>query len=376
MALDISRIPTPCYVLEETKLRDNLKIMAQVQQASGGKIILALKGYAMWSTFPIIREVLHGCTASSLNEARLAAEEFGKEVHVYAPAYTDAEFPEIVKLAHHITFNSFNQWRKFGQQALDAGISCAIRVNPQVAEVDVDMYNPCGSTSRLGVTAEEFQPEALEGIEGLHFHALCECGADSLERTLTAFEQRFGQWIPQMKWINFGGGHLMTREGYDIDLLIRLIKEFRARYDVEVYLEPGGAVGWQTGPLVASVLDIVHNNMAIAILDTSAAAHMPDVLEMPYRPKIRHAGEPGDKPYTYRLGGNTCLAGDVIGDYSFDKPLQVGDKIVLEDMIHYTFVKNTTFNGVNLPSLAIWTAEDQLRMVRTFGYQEFKNRLS
>lgn len=376
MALDISRIPTPCYVLEETKLRDNLKIMAQVQQASGGKIILALKGYAMWSTFPIIREVLHGCTASSLNEARLAAEEFGKEVHVYAPAYTDAEFPEIVKLAHHITFNSFNQWRKFGQQALDAGISCAIRVNPQVAEVDVDMYNPCGSTSRLGVTAEEFQPEALEGIEGLHFHALCECGADSLKRALTAFEQRFGQWIPQMKWINFGGGHLMTREGYDIDLLIRLIKEFRARYDVEVYLEPGGAVGWQTGPLVASVLDIVHNNMAIAILDTSAAAHMPDVLEMPYRPKIRHAGEPGDKPYTYRLGGNTCLAGDVIGDYSFDKPLQVGDKIVLEDMIHYTFVKNTTFNGVNLPSLAIWTAEDQLRMVRTFGYQEFKNRLS
>mgnify|MGYP002712948132 CR=1 FL=1 len=376
MALDISRIPTPCYVLEETKLRDNLKIMAQVQQASGGKIILALKGYAMWSTFPIIREVLHGCTASSLNEARLAAEEFGKEVHVYAPAYTDAEFPEIVKLAHHITFNSFNQWRRFGQQALDAGISCAIRVNPQVAEVDVDMYNPCGSTSRLGVTAEEFQPEALEGIEGLHFHALCECGADSLKRALTAFEQRFGQWIPQMKWINFGGGHLMTREGYDIDLLIRLIKEFRARYDVEVYLEPGGAVGWQTGPLVASVLDIVHNNMAIAILDTSAAAHMPDVLEMPYRPKIRHAGEPGDKPYTYRLGGNTCLAGDVIGDYSFDKPLQVGDKIVLEDMIHYTFVKNTTFNGVNLPSLAIWTAEDQLRMVRTFGYQEFKNRLS
>lgn len=226
------------------------------------------------------------------------------------------------------------------------------------------------------MTAEEFQPEALEGIEGLHFHALCECGADSLKRTLTAFEQRFGQWIPQMKWINFGGGHLMTREGYDIDLLIRLIKEFRARYDVEVYLEPGGAVGWQTGPLVASVLDIVHNNMAIAILDTSAAAHMPDVLEMPYRPKIRHAGEPGDKPYTYRLGGNTCLAGDVIGDYSFDKPLQVGDKIVLEDMIHYTFVKNTTFNGVNLPSLAIWTAEDQLRMVRTFGYQEFKNRLS
>ncbi|MCW8889087.1 MAG: carboxynorspermidine decarboxylase [Sedimenticola sp.] len=376
MTLDISRIPTPCYVLEENKLRANLKLMDQVQVASGCKIILALKGYAMWSTFPIIREVLHGCTASSLNEARLAADEFGKEVHVYAPAYTDAEFPEILKRAHHITFNSFNQWRRFGQQALDAGISCAIRVNPQVDEVAVDMYNPCGSTSRLGVTPEEFHPEALEGIEGLHFHALCECGADSLERTLAAFEERFGQWLPQMKWVNFGGGHLMTRKGYDIDLLIRLIKTFRERYDVEVYLEPGGAVGWQTGPLVASVLDIVHNNMAIAILDTSAAAHMPDVLEMPYRPTIRDAGEPGEKPYTYRLGGNTCLAGDVIGDYAFDKPLKVGDKIVLEDMIHYTFVKNTTFNGVNLPSLAIWTAEDQLRMVRTFGYQEFKNRLS
>lgn len=376
MTLDISRIPTPCYVLEEEKLRANLNLMQQVQHASGGKIILALKGYAMWSTFPIIREVLHGCTASSLNEARLAAEEFGKEVHVYAPAYTDAEFPEILKLAHHITFNSFNQWGKFGQRALAAGVSCGIRVNPQVSEVAVDMYNPCGSRSRLGVTPEEFRPEALEGIEGLHFHALCECGAESLERTLAAFEQHFGPWIPQMKWVNFGGGHLMTREGYDLELLIRLVKEFRQRYDVEVYLEPGGAVGWQTGPLVASVLDIVHNNMDIAILDTSAAAHMPDVLEMPYRPKIRQAGEPGEKPFTYRLGGNTCLAGDVIGDYAFDKPLQIGDKIVLEDMIHYTFVKNTTFNGVNLPSLAIWTSDDQLRMIRTFGYQEFKNRLS
>lgn len=376
MTLDISRIPTPCYVLEEEKLRANLNLMEEVQRASGGKIILALKGYAMWSTFPIIREVLHGCTASSLNEARLAAEEFGKEVHVYAPAYTDAEFPEILKLAHHITFNSFNQWAKFGQRALAAGVSCAIRVNPQVSEVAVDMYNPCGSTSRLGVTPEEFQPEALEGIEGLHFHALCECGAESLERTLAAFEQHFGQWIPQMKWINFGGGHLLTREGYDLELLIRLVKDFRERYGVEVYLEPGGAVGWQTGPLVASVLDIVHNNMDIAILDTSAAAHMPDVLEMPYLPTIRRAGEPGEKPFTYRLGGNTCLAGDVIGDYAFDKPLQVGDKVVLEDMIHYTFVKNTTFNGVNLPSLAIWTTDDQLRMIRTFGYQEFKNRLS
>jgi carboxynorspermidine decarboxylase len=377
MSLDISQIPTPCYVLEEEKLRANLKLMERVQRESGGKIILALKGYAMWSTFPIIRESLLGCTASSLNEARLAAEEFGREVHVYAPAYTDEEFPEILKLADHLSFNSFSQWRHFKEQALAAGVSCGIRVNPQVNEVAVDMYNPCGSTSRLGVVPEEFRPDELDGIEGLHFHALCECGADSLQRTLINFEERFGQWIPRMKWINFGGGHLMTREGYDVELLIRLIKEFRGRYpNVEVYLEPGGAVGWRTGPLVASVLDIVRNNMEIAILDTSAAAHMPDVLEMPYRPAVTGSGEPGEKAYTYRLGGNTCLAGDVIGDYSFDQPLKTGDKIVFEDMIHYTFVKNTTFNGVNLPALAIWTQNDELKMVRQFGYEDFKTRLS
>ena len=376
MALDIARIPTPCYVLEEERLRTNLALMERVQQASGGKIILALKGYAMWSTFPIIREILHGCTASSLNEARLAAEEFGKEVHIYAPAYSETDFPQILQLAHHLTFNSFSQWRRFGPQALAAGVSCAIRINPLVNEVEVDMYNPCGRTSRLGVTPEQFEPEALEGIEGLHFHALCECGAESLERTLDALEKHFGQWIPQMKWINFGGGHLMTRKDYDVDLLIRLVRDFRERHGVEVYLEPGGAVGWQTGPLVASVLDIVHNGMDIAILDTSAAAHMPDVLEMPYRPAVRGASEAGSTPHTYRLGGNTCLAGDIIGDYAFQQPLQVGDKIALEDMIHYTFVKNTTFNGVDLPSLAIWTCDDELRIVRQFGYEDFKNRLS
>jgi carboxynorspermidine decarboxylase len=376
MALDISRIPTPCYVLEEEKLRANLAIMERVQRESGGHIILALKGYAMWSTFPIIREVLQGCTASSLNEALLASEEFGREVHVYAPAYTDQEMPKLLQLADHMSFNSFSQWRRFREQALAAGVSCGIRVNPRVDEVATEMYNPCGPSSRLGVLAEEFRPDQLEGVEGLHFHALCECGADSLQRTLAAFEQRFGEWIPRMKWINFGGGHLMTREGYDVELLIRLVRDFRERHGVTVYLEPGGAVGWRTGPLVASVLDIVHSNMDIAILDTSAAAHMPDVLEMPYRPMVTGSGEPGEKAHTYRLGGNTCLAGDVIGDYSFDRPLQVGDRIVLEDMIHYTFVKNTTFNGVNLPSLAIWTRDDELKMIRTFGYEDFRNRLS
>ncbi|MET0101792.1 MAG: carboxynorspermidine decarboxylase [Sedimenticola sp.] len=376
MALDITRVPTPCYVLEEEKLRANLALMERVQRKSGGRIILALKGYAMWSSFPMIRQVLQGCTASSLNEALLASEKFGRELHLYAPAYSDAEMPRILELADHLSFNSFSQWRRFREQALAAGVSCGMRVNPQVNEVETEMYNPCGSTSRLGVTLEEFEPESLEGIDGLHFHALCECGADSLERTLEAFEARFGEWIPRMKWINFGGGHLMTREGYDVDLLIRLVRDFRQRYGTQVYLEPGGAVGWRTGPLVASVLDIVRNNMDIAILDTSAAAHMPDVLEMPYRPEVRDAGEPGEKPHTYRLGGNTCLAGDVIGDYSFDRPLQVGDRIVFEDMIHYTFVKNTTFNGVNLPSLAIWTEEGELKLVRRFGYEDFKRRLS
>ncbi|MES9877228.1 MAG: carboxynorspermidine decarboxylase [Candidatus Sedimenticola sp. PURPLELP] len=374
--MDVSKVPTPCYVLEEARLQANLALMERVQRESGGRIILALKGYAMWSSFPMLREVLRGCTASSLNEALLASEEFGREVHVYAPAYTDTEMPRILELADHLSFNSFSQWRRFKEQALAAGLSCGIRVNPQVDEVETDMYNPCGTTSRLGVTPEEFCPDELDGIEGLHFHALCECGADSLERTLEAFETRFGQWIPQMKWINFGGGHLMTREGYDLDLLIRLVRDFRARYGTQVYLEPGGAVGWRTGPLVASVLDIVRNNMDIAILDTSAAAHMPDILEMPYRPEVRGAGEPGEKAHTYRLGGNTCLAGDVIGDYSFDGPLRVGDRVVFEDMIHYTFVKSTTFNGVNLPSLAIWTADDELKLVRRFGYEDFKNRLS
>ncbi len=376
MSLDINRVPTPCYVLEEEKLLANLALMERVQQESGGHIILALKGYAMWSTFPLVREFLQGCTASSLNEALLASQEFGREVHVYAPAYTEAEMPRILELADHLSFNSFSQWRRFRSQALAAGVSCGIRVNPQVNEVETDMYNPCGSTSRLGVVPEEFRGDELEGIEGLHFHALCECGADSLQRTLEAFEQRFGKWIPQMKWINFGGGHLMTREGYDVELLIRLIRDFRERYGVSVYLEPGGAVGWRTGPLIASVLDIVHNNLDIAILDTSAAAHMPDVLEMPYRPMVTGSGEAGEKAHTYRLGGNTCLAGDVIGDYSFDQPLKVGDRIVFEDMIHYTFVKNTTFNGVNLPSLAIWTAAGELQVVRRFGYEDFRDRLS
>lgn len=375
--LDISQVPSPCYVLEEARLRANLAIMERVQRESGANIILALKGFAMWASFPIIREVLQGCTASSLNEALLAHEEFGRQLHVYAPAYVPEELPQILQLADHLSFNSCGQWRRYRDQALAAGVSCGIRVNPQVCEVSTDLYNPCGSHSRLGVTPEQFCPEALDGLDGLHFHALCESSAESLERTLEAFEGHFGQWLGRLKWVNFGGGHLMTRQGYNLELLISVLRGFRQRHPhLEVYLEPGGAVAWQTGPLVARVLDIVHNQMDIAILDTSAAAHMPDVLEMPYRPVVRGAKEPGEKPHLYRLGGNTCLAGDVIGDYSFDQPLQIGDPIVFEDMIHYTFVKNTTFNGVNLPSLAIWTQAGELRLIRRFGYQDFKGRLS
>jgi carboxynorspermidine decarboxylase len=375
-ALDTSRVPTPCYVLEEERLRANLAVMERVQRESGARILLALKGFALWSSFPIIRETLQGCTASSLNEARLAAEEFGREVHVYAPAYSEAEFAEILQRADHLSFNSFAQWQRFRGHALAAGVSCGIRVNPEVHEVPTAMYNPCGACSRLGVTRAEFRPALLDGIEGLHFHALCECGADSLARTLARFEDGFGEWIGQMRWINFGGGHLMTRDGYDVDLLIRLVREFRRRYGVEVYLEPGAAVAWDAGPLVASVLDIVHNEIDIAILDVSVAAHMPDCLEMPYRPAVQGAGLPDEYACTYRLGGNTCLAGDVLGDYSFATPLRVGDRIVFDDMLHYTFVKNTTFNGVNLPSLAIWTTSGELQLVRRFGYEDFRGRLS
>ena len=377
MPLDISRLPTPCYVLEEERLRANLAIMDRVQRESGGHIILALKGYAMWSSFPVIREVLPGCTASSLNEVRLAAEEFGRQVHVYAPAYNASEFPDILLLADHISFNSFSQWQRFRDQALAAGVSCGIRINPEVNEVETDMYNPCGSRSRLGVTRAEFRSGLLDGIEGLHFHALCECGAESLQRTLQQFEAGFGEWIGQMRWINFGGGHLITSEGYDLDLLIHLIRRFREKYGVEVYLEPGAAVGWCTGPLVASVLDIMHNEMDIAILDASAAAHMPDVLEMPYRPTIDGGAGPDEKKHTYRLAGPTCLAGDVIGDYSFDQPLNIGDKLVFGDMAHYTMVKNTMFNGINAPDIVLYDPDkDEYKLQRRFTYEDFKSHLS
>jgi carboxynorspermidine decarboxylase len=378
--IDLKKIgQTPCYICEEELLENNLKTLDRIQKESGAKVILALKGYAFWSTFDLIGRYLHGCTASGLHEAKLAFEEMGKEVHTYSPAFKEEEIDEIARISDHIVFNSPGQFRRFKERvkAVNPAISLSLRVNPEFSSSPVDLYNPCGLYSRLGTTKANFDEMLVDELDGLNFHALCEQNVDALEGVLEAFEAKFGDYIGGMKYINFGGGHHITRKDYDVERLIEVIKAFRARHNnIEVYLEPGEAVGWQTGPLVASVLDIVHNGMDIAILDTSAEAHMPDTLAMPYRAEVRGTGEPGEKPHTYRLGGNTCLAGDIMGDYSFDEPLKIGDKIVFEDQIHYTFVKNTTFNGIKLPSLAIWTKSDELKIVREFGYKDYKMRLS
>lgn len=376
--MDIRQVPSPCYLCDLGLLRRNLELLGRVQQESGAEVICALKGFALFSTFPLVRQYLKGAAASSLHEARLAREEMGGQVHVYAPAYREDDFDAILGLADHLSFNSFSQWRRFRERvrASPRPLSCGIRVNPEYAEVGTDLYNPCVPYSRLGVVASELREDELDGIEGLHFHALCEQGAEVLERVLGTFEARFGRYLARMRWVNFGGGHHITRQGYEVERLIDLIRAFRARHGVRVILEPGEAVGWQTGVLVATVEDLVHNGMDIAILDVSATAHMPDVLEMPYRPEVRGAGLPGEFPHTYRLGGTTCLAGDVVGDYSFPEPLRVGDRVVLEDMIHYTMVKTTTFNGVKHPSIGLWTEDGIFRLVRTFGYKDYRNRLS
>lgn len=374
----IEQAPTPCYVCDTSKLAANLATLDTVQRRCGAKIILAFKGFAMWRLFPQIRAVLPGASASSLDEARLAREEFGGEVHVYCPAYRDADFAEIISYADHLVFNSFSQWRHF-RRAVDEyprPVSCGIRVNPEYSEVEIDLYNPCGRYSRLGVTRKYFCPDLLDGISGLHFHALCEQNADALRGTLRAFEEKFGEFLPGMQWVNFGGGHHITRSDYDVDLLCRLIDKIQQSYGVQVYLEPGEAVALNIGVLVTKVLDIVENEISTAILDTSATTHMPDVLEMPYRPRIFGAGEPGRYPHNYRLGGLSCLAGDIIGDYSFPHPLMPGQRLVFGDMAHYTMVKNTTFNGVRLPSIAIYDPAGGLEVVRNFTYEDYRNRLS
>lgn len=380
--VDLSQVPSPCHVLHRGLLEQNLRILRSVMDRSGAKIILALKGFAQFSEAKLISKYLVGTTASGIHEALLGREEFCGEVHAYSPAFKDEEFADLLRVADHISFNSPTQWKRHKAAALAAGrkLSFGLRVNPEHAEVDVELYNPCAAGSRLGTLRSEIKSAAdLDGLEGLHFHTMCQQGSDVLERTVAAFEAKFGEFIPQMKWVNFGGGHHITREGYDLDRLVRIITGFRQRWGqhIQVYLEPGEAIGIGTGVLVGTVLDLVHNGVDIAIIDISATNHMPDTLEMPYRADIMDADLPGKLPHTYRLGSVTCLAGDVIGDYSFPSPLKIGQRLVFMDMSHYTFVKNTTFNGVPLPAIASFDpTSGQTQVVRRFGYADYKNRLS
>ncbi|MDO5046546.1 carboxynorspermidine decarboxylase, partial [Campylobacter sp.] len=374
----LNTIKTPAYVCEEALLRKNLEILKRVKDESGAKVLVALKGFALSGVMDIVSEYLDGATCSGLYEAKFAKDYIKGEIHTYSPAFKDEDIDEILDISKHVVFNSFNQWQKFKDKALSKDIICGLRVNPESSASPTDMYNPCARFSRLGITRANFKPELLEGITGLHFHALCEESAESLETVLMAFEEKFGEFIPKMKWINFGGGHHITRKDYNVDLLIKLVKNFREKYGVEVYLEPGEAVGWQCGFLISSVLDIVENEKNIAVLDASAEAHMPDTILMPYRPAVR--GESKNGKFSYRFGGNTCLAGDIVGqdagsaDYKFDTELKIGDKIIFEDQIHYTIVKNTTFNGIKLPDLLLLTKEGEIKILREFGYEEYKRR--
>ncbi len=378
MDIDISTLPTPSYLVDQRLLIKNLELLASVKERTGCKILLAQKAFSMFSVYPLIAKYLDGVTSSGVMEARLGYEEMGKEVHTYAPAFADHEMDDVIRYSDHIVFNSFHQWNKFKDKVRSSGkqIECGLRLNPKYSEIDTDIYNPCFTGSRLGITPEQFQPDQLDGIDGLHFHTMCEQNSDTLERTLKVVDDTFGSYIKQMKWLNFGGGHHITRSDYDIETLIRCIQFAQDTYGVQVYLEPGEAVALNTGYLVSTVLDTIENGMHLAILDTSAACHMPDVLEMPYRPHIIGAGVPNEKAYTYRLGGPTCLAGDIIGDYSFDVPLKEGDKLIFCDMAHYTMVKNNTFNGMNLPSIALYSQENGLQIIKQFGYEDFKSRLS
>jgi carboxynorspermidine decarboxylase len=373
---DPKRVPTPCYVVDEGALTRNLQTLKGVADAAGCKVLLAQKAFSMFAVYPLIGEYLSGTAASGLYEARLGHEEMGGETHVFSPAYTDAEFDELLRLCDHIVFNSFTQWQRFQQRASASGRRFGIRINPECSTQEHAIYDPCAPFSRLGVTRENFREDLLDGITGLHFHTLCEQDSDALVSTLEAVEDRFGDILPRMDWVNFGGGHHVTREGYDIPRLVAAIRAFREKYGVEVYLEPGEAVAYRAGWLIATVVDVVENGMRIAILDASAACHMPDVLEMPYRPPLQGSAPAGEKPHTYRLTGPTCLAGDIIGDYSFDSPLRIGDRLVFEDMAIYTMVKNNTFNGMRLPSIALRDTDGCIRLVREFGYEDFRARLS
>ena len=379
---DTSRVPSPCFVVDEAALELNLRLLAHVQRESGARILLALKAFSMFSLAPLVSRYLSGTCASGLHEARLGREEFGGEVHTFSAAFTRDDLQQILAISDHVVFNSCDQLDRFepeirAAKAARPGLEIGLRLNPEHSEGAVPLYDPCAPCSRLGVVRAALRESSLGHVSGLHFHTLCEQDFPPLERTVRAFEERFGDLIPRMKWINFGGGHHITRPGYQVDALVTLLREFQSRWGVEVYLEPGEAIAYHCGVMVAEVLDLRQNGIAQAILDTSATCHMPDVIEMPYRPVITGASDPGVLSHTYRLGGQTCLAGDVIGDWSFPEPLQVGSRIVFEDMAYYTMVKTTTFNGINLPAIAIWNSDtDALRVVRRFGYEDFRNRLS
>lgn len=373
---DIYNVSTPCYVVDEVLLKKNLEKLAYVREKTGCKILLAQKAFSMYSVYPLISEYLDGTTASGLHEAMLGSEYMGnREVHIYSPAYKKKEMPEITRICDHIVFNTFEQLKKFKADIEGSGrnIKCGVRLNPEYSEIETDIYNPCITGSRMGTrSVDESQ---LDSISGFHFHTMCEQNSDTFERTVNEIEKKFGRYFNNMEWLNFGGGHHITREDYDIQRLIRVIDRIMQKYSVQVYLEPGEAVALNAGFLVTEVLDTMKNGIDIAIIDASAACHMPDVLEMPYRPNIIGAGRPNEKPYTYRLGAATCLAGDIIGDYSFDRPLKAGDRLVLCDMAIYSMCKNNTFNGINLPSIYFNTEKEGSRLIRSFGYEDFKSRL-
>jgi carboxynorspermidine decarboxylase len=379
---DPMRVPSPCFVVDEVAVAKNLRILQRLQQESGAKVLLALKAFSMFSMAPLFDRYLQGTCASGLYEARLGSSEFGGEVHTFCAAYKEHELQEILQISDHVVFNSLGQWQRFQpliEQAKQQrpALQFGLRINPQHSEGATPIYDPCAPGSRLGIPKSEFAGHDLDGISGLHFHTLCEQDFAPLDRTLAVVEEQFGELLHKMEWVNFGGGHHITREGYPVDALIKRIVEFQKKYSVQVYLEPGEAAVLHSGVLVAEVLDLTFNEMPLAILDTSATCHMPDTLEMPYRADIFAAGEQGEKAFNYRLGGQTCLAGDVMGDYSFDKPLQIGQRLIFDDMAHYTMVKTMTFNGVGLPAIASWNSDtDELRVVKEFAYNDFKQRLS
>lgn len=377
----MDQLPTPCYVIDEKKLKENLQILKEIREEAGCKILLAQKAFSCFYEYPLIGRYLDGTTASGLYEARLGKEEMGKENHVFAPAYKDADIKELGEICDHIIFNSFAQLRR--HKDVVSGKSLGLRINPECStQGDHAIYDPCAPGSRLGVTKEVFvreieaEPELFDALDGLHFHTLCEQNADDLAKTLEAVEEKFGPWLSKIKWLNMGGGHHITRDDYDRKLLIKCIKHIRDTYGVEVYMEPGEAIALNAGYLVTEVMDIVENGLSVLILDASAACHMPDVLEMPYRPPLKDSGNAGEKAFTYRLSSCTCLAGDVIGDYSFDKQIHVGDKLYFQDMAIYSMVKNNTFNGIPLPGIAVMKEDGDCELIRTFGYGDFKGRLA